>query len=67
MLYYVVKTGDDRFDLRQSRFKDQLAAGNEHPHDLMASGFDREGMNKVIDQYFLRDTDASAMFDPVAK
>lgn len=59
-LYYVVKVGDNRFDLRQSRFKEQLAAGSEDPRDTMAVGFDKAGMQEIIAKWF-QDTDVSAL------
>lgn len=58
--YYVVKVGDNRFDLRQTRYKAQLAAGSEHPHDLMAVSFPADGMRDIISKWF-HDTDASAL------
>lgn len=58
--YYVAKTGDDRFDLRQTRYKEQLEAGREHPHDLMATGFTADGMREILAKWFA-DTDASAL------
>ncbi len=58
--YYVVKVGDDRFDLRQNRYKGQLQAGKEHPHDLMAVQFDAKGMREIIEKYF-PDTDDSEL------
>jgi hypothetical protein len=58
--YYVVRTGPDSFDLRQTRYADQLAKGNEHPHDLMAAGFTAAGMREILRKWF-DDTDASAL------
>ena len=51
MSYYIVKTGADRFDLRQARFRSAFEAGQEHPHDLCAVGFTREGMKDLVQKY----------------
>lgn len=59
--YYVVKNGN-RYDLRQSRYRGLFDAGREHPHDLMATGFDAKGMREIIAKWF-SDTDASAIDD----
>lgn len=58
-VYYIVKTGENRFDLRQTRFKAQLAEGREHPHDLCAVGFDATGMRQLVDSGF--DADVSPL------
>jgi hypothetical protein len=58
--YYVVRTGPDRFDLRQSRYVAQRANGREHPHDLMAQGFTAQGMREVLAKWFA-DTDTTAL------
>ena len=58
--YYVIRIGDDRFDLRQTRYGDRLAMGNEHPHDLMAVSFTAQQMRELIAKHF-QDTDASAL------
>jgi hypothetical protein len=58
--YYVVKTGPDRFDLRQTRFAEQLKAGSEHPWDVMATHFTAEDMREIIAEIF-PDTDASVL------
>lgn len=58
--YYVAQTGDDRFDLRQTRYKAQLEAGKEHPNDLMAVGFTADGMREILSKWFA-DTDTSAL------
>lgn len=52
MEYYIVKTGSNSYDMRQTRFKAQRAAGNDHPHDLMAVGFTADGMRDTIAKYF---------------
>ncbi len=57
--YYVVREGD-RYTLRQSRYRDQLARNKEHPHDTMAQGFDAPGMWEIIIKHF-RHTDTSAL------
>jgi hypothetical protein len=58
--YYVVKTGPNRFDLRQTRYKQFYQTGKEHPHDLMAVGFDYNGMKEIINKWF-QDTDTSEL------
>lgn len=62
--YYVVKSGN-RFDLRQTRYAETLRAGNEHPNDLMATGFTAEGMQEIITKWF-SDTDTDALRQRVA-
>lgn len=46
--YYLVKTGPNRWDMRQTRFRDQLQAGKEHPNDICATGFDAEGIRRIV-------------------
>jgi hypothetical protein len=58
--YWVEKIADNRYCLRQSRFKEQYLSGNEHPHDLMAQCFDKKGMLEIIEKYF-PNTDTSAL------
>lgn len=50
--YYIVKTGADRYDLRQSRYAEQFKAGKEHPHDLMATGFCGADMRDLLEKHF---------------
>lgn len=64
--YYVERvtlSNCDRFNLRQTRFAEQLKqrGGLGHPHDLMAVGFTAESMRDLIAKYFAADTDASAL------
>lgn len=54
--YYIVRTGPNRFDMRQTRYKAQRAAGKEHPHDLMATQFTRDGMIEILDKHFADST-----------
>lgn len=61
MDYYVVKVGDDRYDLRQSRYRVQLLAGREHPHDLMACGFTAAGMRELLQTTIKGVTDTTAL------
>ena len=49
--YYVTKSGE-KFELRQTRFEDDLKKGKEHPYDLCAASFTKEGMSQVIASYF---------------
>lgn len=56
--YYVVKTADNRFDLRQIRYKAALEQGKEHKNDVMATGFTKEGMQEIINKWF-QDTDTT--------
>lgn len=58
--YYAVKIGDDRYDLRQERYRANLAAGNEHPHDLMAVSFKGDDLRRICEQYGF-DADLSAL------
>lgn len=60
-VYYVVKVGDDRFDLRQVRYRAQFEGGKEHPHDLMAVGFTAQGMREVLDKMIKGPTDVTAL------
>ena len=62
--YYVVRTGQDRFDLRQTRYRAQHAAGREHPHDIVAVGFTADDMRAALAEWF-DDTDTSAL-PPIA-
>jgi hypothetical protein len=64
--YYTEKTGPDRYDLRQTRFKAQRDTGKEHPHDLMAVSFSAAGMLELIKKHF-PDTDASAINEEPTK
>ena len=58
-LYYAVKTGPDRYDLRQERFRNHRP---EHPHDVMMAGFKAEDMRDVCQRYGF-DADLSALDD----
>lgn len=58
--YYVIQTGPDSFDLRQTRYRAQFESKKEHPHDLMAVGFTASGMREIIKKWF-PDTDVSAL------
>jgi hypothetical protein len=64
--YYTEKTGPDRYDLRQTRFRAQRDTGKEHPHDLMAVSFSADGMLELIKKHF-PDTDASAISEEPTK
>jgi len=58
--YYVIQTGPDSFDLRQTRYRAQFESGKEHPHDLMAVSFTASGMREILEKWF-SDTDVSAL------
>ena len=58
--YYAVKVGNDRYDLRQDRYREMFAAGKEHKHDLMAVGFTGEALREICTQYGF-DADLSAL------
>lgn len=58
--YYVIQTGPDSFDLRQTRYRKQFENGKEHPHDLMAVSFTASGMCEILEKWF-SDTDVSAL------
>lgn len=47
--YYAAKnpTLPDFWDLRQTRYKPELARGKEHPHDVMACGFTAQGLRDL--------------------
>lgn len=59
--YYVVKVGEDRYDLRQTRFKAMFDAGNEHPHDLMAVGFSAQGIRDLFNGTLVGSVDVTAL------
>lgn len=59
--YYVVQSRHGTFDLRQERFRQQHADGNEHPHDLMATGFSRPAMVDLIAEHFAGKVDTTAL------
>ena len=62
MKYYVTPSDSpDRYDLRQTRYKEQLAQGNEHPHDVIAQGFTVTGMLEIIEKWFKDSADTSAL------
>lgn len=46
--YYLVRVGADRYDMRQTRYKAQLAEGREHPHDICATHFDSAGIIELV-------------------
>jgi len=58
--YYIVKTGINQFDMRQTRYIPQLAKGKENPHDLMVAGFTADAMREILAKWFV-DTDATAL------
>ena len=41
-----------RYDLRQTRFRFARLAGEEHPHDLMATCFPLEELQACIARHF---------------
>ena len=47
---YVAKEGI--YVLRQTRFKEMLAAGKEHPHDVCAYARSVEEMHQMVDKHF---------------
>lgn len=51
--YYVVQTGPDRYDMRQTRYKAVRDRGGDHPHDLMAVGFTARQMDEMLAKHFL--------------
>jgi len=59
--YYLVQTGDDRYDVRQTRYKAQYLAGSEHPHDLMSTGFTAAQVRELIAKRFLVDIDMTTI------
>jgi len=63
--YYVTPSPrmPGRFDLRQARYAEQLRAGREHPHDLMATGFTGQDMRDLVAKHF-PDTDLTALDTP---
>lgn len=61
--YYVVRTGPDRFDLRQYRYAAQRLAGKEHPNDVIAVGFNGKGMRELIAEWFINTNDAALKYD----
>ncbi|MNK14381.1 hypothetical protein D3C87_325000 [compost metagenome] len=50
--HYNPLAGHDTYTLRQTRYKGEYLAGKEHPHDVMAQGFDKEGILEIIEKYF---------------
>jgi hypothetical protein len=56
---YVAKE-DGMVVLRQSRFRDQLSAGKEHPHDVCAVARDVAEMHSMVDKHW-PDADYSAV------
>lgn len=49
--YYLVNTRGDYWDMRQTRYKAQMASGKEHPHDLCATGFSAQQMCDLVAQH----------------
>lgn len=58
--YYAVKTGPDRYDMRQERFRKKFDRGIDHPHDVCATGFTAQGLRDVCEKYKF-DCDFSAL------
>jgi hypothetical protein len=63
--YYVVKVGEDRYDLRQSRYRAQFEAGGNHPHDLMAVAFTAQGIRDLFDKGIFEGTVDVTALPPV--
>lgn len=61
-VHYLVRTGADRYDMRQTRYRAQLANGREHPHDVCAMGFTGQGIRDLVAQYAF-DCDMSLLDD----
>lgn len=56
------------FVLRQERFRAQLAAGNEHPHDICAFASSVKQMHSMVDHLWPDQVDYSAVEStPVAE
>lgn len=66
-VYYIIRTGEDRFDMRQTRYRKRLQDGKEHPHDLMAVGFTKQGMQEMLKKYNFDAVDTMAMDDATAQ
>lgn len=49
------------FVLRQERFREQLAAGREHPHDICAYASSVEQMHSMVDKHWPNQIDYSAV------
>jgi len=49
--YYLKRGKFGLWDLRQTRYKSQFDAGNEHSHDLCAVGFQAKAMRDLINMY----------------
>lgn len=59
---YVIQKGS-MLELRQTRFREQLNAGVEHPHDLCAVARSVDEMHSIADKRWL-DIDYSAVENP---
>lgn len=59
--YYVQKVGEDRYNIRQERYRAKLAAGKEHPHDVMAAHFTAQGIRELEAKHFPGKVDLSGL------
>lgn len=58
-------TGEQNlFVLRQARFKDALAKGTEHPHDVCAYAYSVPEMHEMADRICPNDIDYSQVETP---
>lgn len=59
--YYVCARSDGfGYDLRQTHYRAQFLSGNEHPHDVCASGFTKAAMEELLKRHGW-DVDASCL------
>lgn len=56
---YVIER-NSLYEMRQVRYRDSLALGREHPHDLCAAARSIEEMRSMVDKWW-PDTDYSAV------
>lgn len=56
---YVHRTAQGFVELRQTRYRDRLAAGKEHPHDVCAVARDIGELRSMCEKHW-PDTDWSA-------
>jgi hypothetical protein len=55
---YVVK-GNSLYELRQTRYAQNLANGTEHPHDVCAVARSIEEMHSIVDKHWPNEIDYS--------
>lgn len=59
-VYYLVKTGDDCYEMRQVRYAEAFQRGVEHAHDLCAVGFSGKQIRDLVERHRF-DCDLSAL------